>query len=81
MGALGFHHCRWNLEAGWEGRACWVAVAEVGPVKRRKAAEWTAPGACCSEGVEVGLLPCGWWACYPLGEAAEGVCHPRPCSG
>lgn len=78
---MGFRHCRWNLEAGGAGRACWVAVAEVGPVTKRKAVEWKAPGACCSEGAEVGPLLCGCWACCPLEAAAEGVCHPRPCSG
>lgn len=36
-GALGFHHCHWNLEAGEAGQACWVAVEEEGPVRRRKA--------------------------------------------
>lgn len=50
-------------------------------MRRRKAAGWKAPGACCSEGEEEGPLPCGWRACCPLEEAEEGVCHPRPCSG
>lgn len=81
VGALGFRHCHWNLEAGEEGQACWVAAAEVAPVRRRKAAGWKAPGACCSEGEEEAPLPCGWRACCPLEEAEEGVCHPRPCSG
>lgn len=81
MGALGFRHCHWNLEAGGEGRACWVAVAEAGPETRRKAAEWKVLVACCSEGAEVGRFPCAWRACCPRAAAAEGVCHPRPWGG
>lgn len=65
-GALGSRHCHWSLEAGGEGQACWGA-AEAGPATGRKAAEWKAPGVCCSGGggggtaslwVE-GLLPIG----------------------
>lgn len=81
MGVLGFHHCHWNLEAGVEGRACWVVVVEVGPVKRAKALGWKAPEACCSAGEEVELLPCGWRACCPLEEVEGVACRPRLCQG
>lgn len=79
MGVLGFRHCRWNLEAGEAARACWEVAAEVGAVRRRKAAEWKALEACCFEEEEGEPLPCGWRACCLLEEVVEGVCHPRPC--
>lgn len=81
MGALGFHHCHWNPEAGEVGQACWVAVEEVGPVRRRKAVAWKALEACCFEGEEVERLPCARRVCCPLEGVVEGVCHPRPCLG
>lgn len=79
-GASGFRrHCRWTRGAAEEGPAGWGAEA-AGPARRRKAAGWTAPGACCSEGEAAAQTPCGWRACCPPEEAEEGACHPRPCS-
>ena len=78
-GASGFRrHCQRTRGAAEEARAGWGAEA-AGPA-RRKAAGRTARGACCSEGEAAAQAPGGWPACCPPGEAAEGACHPRPCS-